>query len=207
MKAGRMFLSLVPWVAFTVIVDRRGVAGVAFAAIAAAVISLYFLIKNAASDGFKIIDVAGTATFGALAVIALAGGPAVHEDAADFGRGGAALLLGVVMLASVFVLPFTEQYARQSVPRQYWTSPQFRQVNQKISAVWGGAVLLMGTSHVLSGIVSPVSDGTALSGPSLLLNWVIPVLLILGAVSYTKAASQRASTPDRPGAQTAQVTR
>ena len=65
----------------------------------------------------------------------------------------------------------------------------------------------MGMSHVLSGIVSPVSDGTALSGASLLLNWVIPVLLILGAVSYTKAASQRASTPDRPGAQTAQVTR
>jgi hypothetical protein len=207
MKAGRMFLSLIPWVAFTVIVDRRGVDGVAFAAIAATVISLYFLIKNAADDGFKIIDVVGTATFGVLAVVALVGGSTVHEDAADFGRGGAALLLGVVMLASVFVLPFTEQYARPSVPREYWTSPQFRQINQKISAVWGGAVLLMGMGHVLSGIVSPVSDGTALSGASLLLNWIIPVLLILGAVSYTKAASQRASTADRPEAQTAQVTR
>ena len=61
----------------------------------------------------------------------------------DYGRGVCALILAVIMLGSLLVVPFTEQYAREQVPPAYWHSPVFRVLNRRISAAFGLAVLVM----------------------------------------------------------------
>ncbi len=198
MNSKKMFLSLIPWVLFSVVVNRRGADAAAIAALGAAALSLVFLIKDAAKSGIKIIDVTGVLTFGALGVWGLIGGSSVDDWLADYARGGAAIVLAVIMLGSVVTVPFTEQYARESVPQEYWHSPVFRSVNRKISALWGVVVLVMGCGHLLAGVIDPITNPLPGARPvDLLLNWVVPIGLILLAVKGTQRLSEAAGN-DRP---------
>jgi hypothetical protein len=190
-----MIVSLIPWGLFSVMIERRGAHSAGFAALAAAALALWFAQKDSKNGGYKIIDVAGIVTFGALAVVTFAGGDSVADWVADYGRATASLVLALVMLGSALTVPFTEQYARLSVPREYWGSPTFRATNRRISAVWGLTVAIMSLSHWIAGIADPATKADGGSRPAdLILNWVIPVVLVLGAVAYTKRASANAGT-------------
>jgi hypothetical protein len=50
---------------------------------------------------------------------------------------GVGLILGLIILILVPFIPFTEQFARESVPRSQWTSPTFKKINLGLSAAWG----------------------------------------------------------------------
>ncbi len=204
MNSKKMFLSLIPWVVFSVVINRRGADAAAIAALAAAALSLVFLVKNSQQGGVKVIDVTGVVTFGALAFLGFFGGQSLTDWIADYGRGTAALVLAVIMLGSAITVPFTEQYARDSVPRAYWTSPVFRAVNRKISALWGITALVMGFGHLLAGAIDPASNPVAGARPvDLILNWGVPIALILFAVNRTKQISGGAgddAPPARPAA-------
>ncbi len=169
MNAKKMFLSLIPWALFSVMIERRGANAAGFAALAAAAVALWFALKDRESGGFKVIDLAGIATFGVLAVSCFVGGDSVRNWVADYGRGTAAGVLALVMLGSAVTVPFTEQYARESVPREYWHSPVFRAVNRRISAVWGAVVAVMALGHLLAGAIDPATapkSGTASGRPA-----------------------------------------
>jgi len=193
MSSNKMYLSLIPWVVFSVIINRRGADAAAIAALAAAALSLFFLIRESQKSGVKIIDLTGVATFGALAFAGFSGGQSVTDWIADYGRGTAALVLAAIMLLSAITVPFTAQYAREEVPREYWTSPVFRSVNRKISALWGGTAAVMGVGHLLAGRLDPASNPVAGARPvDLILNWVLPIALILFAVHRSKQISDAA---------------
>jgi hypothetical protein len=183
MNAKKMLMSLVPWVLFTVVVERKGSGSAAFAALAAAAVAAV-LVAKARETGIKILDVAGVGTFLALGMVALTGDAAVRGQVSEYGRGIAALVLAAVMLGSVLVVPFTEQYARESVPSQYWGSPVFRSVNRHLSAAWGLAALVSGGSHLLAGHLQ--ASGHDTMAVRLLLNWAVPAVLGLAAMGYTK---------------------
>ncbi|MCW2525449.1 MAG: putative rane protein [Pseudonocardiales bacterium] len=195
MNSKKMFMSFIPWLVFSVIVQRHGTNAAGIAALAAAMLGAWFAVKDKGS--LKIIDATGIAVFGAMAAVAFVGGTSVDANVADFGRGGASIVLALVMLGSVLIVPFTEQYARESVPREYWNSPTFHAVNRRISAVWGAAVLVMGLGHLLAGHLDPASAPVSGARPiDLLLNWGLPVVLVLLATEYTKKTA--AAGPARP---------
>jgi hypothetical protein len=195
MKSNKMFLSLIPWAVFSVIINRRGADAAAIAALAAAALSLFFLVRESHKGGVKIIDVTGVVTFGVLAFIGFSGGQSVTNWIADYGRGTAALALAAIMLASSITVPFTEQYARESVPREHWSSPVFRSVNRRISALWGGAAAVMGAGHLLAGRLDPASNPVTGARPvDLILNWALPIALILFAVNRSKQIGDAAGS-------------
>jgi hypothetical protein len=190
MKSTKMFISLIPWVLFTLIAGHAGAKFVGWAALVAGVLTVAITIKGVREktvDGhrssLKLIDAAGIVTFAAMAALAFTGSDQLRRNIVDYGRGSCALILAVVMLGSLLVVPFTEQYAREQTPRQYWNSPVFRSVNRHISAAFGLAVLAMTGSHFYSGYLESHSELTTRA--NLILNWVIPVLLIMAAVKYT----------------------
>ena len=192
MNPKKMFISLLPWVAFSVLLHRAGVSAAGTAAVAAAVFALVLLVRNVAT-GVKLIDVTGVITFALLALYAFTGPAGADAWVADYGRGAAALVLGLVMLASVLILPFTEEYARESVPQQYWGSPAFLAANRKISAAWGAILIVMSGSHFLAGMLAPLSDGPTTTGPTdLLLNWLVPAGLIFAGIKITQSVSSSA---------------
>ncbi len=199
MNSKKMFLSLVPWVVFSVVINRRGADAAAVAALAAAALSLIFLVKDSQESRVKVIDATGVLTFGVLAFFGFSGGQSVTDWIADYGRGTAALVLAVIMLASAITVPFTEQYARESVPREYWNSPVFRSVNRKISALWGAVAAVMGLGHLLAGAIDPASNPVSGARPlDLLLNWGVPIALILFAVNRTQQISGGAGSAAPP---------
>jgi hypothetical protein len=48
-------------------------------------------------------------------------------------------------------LPFTEQYARESVPEQFWSSPRFKAVNRQLTTMWACVFAAMVPLHVIAG--------------------------------------------------------
>jgi hypothetical protein len=203
MNLKKMFLSLVPWLVFSVIINRRGADAAAVAALAAAGLSMGFLVKDRQRHRAKIIDVTGVVTFGALAVVGFADRPRVLDWMADYGRGSAAIVLAVIMLGSAISVPFTEQYAREVVPPEYWKTQAFRSVNRKISALWGILVAVMGCGHLLAGAIDPASSPGHGSRPvDLLLNWAVPVAVILFGVNRTQRLSESGRHHDIAAPQT-----
>jgi hypothetical protein len=193
-NAKKLFLSLIPWLLFSVVIHRGGADLAGVAALLAATLGGVLVIKNAAT-GVKIIDVAGVVTFAGLALACYAGGSAVAGWVADYGRGAATFALAVIMLGSALTVPFTEQYARESVPRQYWDSPVFRSVNRRISALWGALILVMACGHVLAGHLDPVTGTSSSGGPvNLVLNWAVPVVLVLIGIKATSRIADAATS-------------
>jgi hypothetical protein len=194
----QMFVSFIPWIAFSFLAERHGASGATAACLIATALSLFLAVKNSQTSGWKLIDVVGVVTFGVMTAVAATGSSTTDAHVIDYGRGTSALVLGAVMLVSVLFVPFTEQYARDSVPREHWNSPIFRSINRRISAVWALAILGMGCGHLLAGYVDPNSAPAAGARPvDLLLNWIVPALLIVGAINLTnKIVASTTSTPD-----------
>jgi len=189
MNPVKILVGLVPWVLFSVLVRIPGDATAGFAALAAAALSVGLILATRKS-GVKIIEVGSAVVFGVLTMIAFLGGAAGNVWVADYGRASAAFVLAAVMLVSAATVPFTEQYARASVPQQYWGSPTFRAVNRKISALWGLVMLGMGVAHVTA---VAISNGGGVGSGSVLLNWAIPVGLIFAGISGTKRIADSAT--------------
>ena len=186
MKMTRMLLSLIAWFAFTLILRLVGPNHVGWAGAAALTIAVVFLFMNA-RGGLKILDVSSVVTFAVLTVIGFTGGPTIQEVIADYGRGACALVLGLVMAISAVTVPFTEQYARESMPRQYVTSPVFRAVNRKISGIWAAIILVMAAGHFLDGYLDAIMNGPTRVVVDLLLNWAVPIGVTIVGIHFTKA--------------------
>ncbi|MGH2887662.1 MAG: hypothetical protein ACRDPA_34010, partial [Solirubrobacteraceae bacterium] len=99
-----------------------------------------------------------------------------------YARGIAALILAAIAFGSLLFVPFTEQYAREQVPEQYWGSPQFKQINRKLSALWGFVFIAMVPFHIIAGAVN--------TRPAIIVcNWVIPIGLVIWGIKRTSAIS------------------
>src|SRR6478609_284586 len=118
----KLLIGLVPWLLFTLLVHIPGANMAAYAALAAAALSLVLLLANR-KGGVKIIEAGSVVTFGILTAVAFLAGAAGNAWVTDYGRALAAFVLAAIMLGSTLLVPFTEQYARESVPPQYWGSP------------------------------------------------------------------------------------
>ncbi len=62
--------------------------------------------------------------------------PGENDDRwlATWGGAGVGIILGLVILVLVPVIPFTEQFTREAVPRAEWSSPTFKKINRVLSA-------------------------------------------------------------------------
>ncbi|MFT3730026.1 MAG: hypothetical protein QM780_01190 [Hyphomicrobium sp.] len=127
-----MLLAFAPFVAFAVL--NHFISPTAALAIAA-LISLGLIGREIVlGHSAKILEVGTCILFGGLAVYAYlsnANWPIVGVKlAVDIG------LLAIVLFSLVVGRPFTIQYARETVPRDLWDSPQFLRTNQVITLVW-----------------------------------------------------------------------
>lgn len=205
MNAKMMLLGFAPWIIFSVVAERAGADHVALAAILAFVVALGLTVYETLRSGWKVLDVAGVVTFGIITVIGLVGDDQVDEALVNFGRGGSTFVLAAIMAISAFTIPFTEQYARQSVDKSLWDSPYFRAKNKRISLMWAEVIFAIAVSHIIAGVLTSSQDLAGSHPANLVLNWVIPIVLIVFAIKRTRAiADERpagAANPTNPTAQ------
>jgi hypothetical protein len=192
----KFVLGFLPWIVFSFAAQRLDANGVAWSATIAAAMSLVAVIVARRRHGPKILNLGSLVLFTAIAVAGFAGGPAVDTWLFEWGRPLAGVLLGLYVLATVPVMPFTEEYARQSVPRQYWGSPTFRRINRVLSAAWGAAIVVIGAAGLLvTALDAHAVDASENHTVDLLLNWVVPIAVIWGMVKFTAAYPERVKRP------------
>ena len=185
-------LGFLPWIAFSIIAQRLAVNGVAWSATIAVAMTVVALLSAQRKHGPMFLNLVSLALFGLIAVVGFTGGAAVDQWLFEWGRPLVGVVLGLVVLATAPVRPFTEEYARQSVPRQYWGSPTFRKINKVLSAVWGAAILAIGLAGVVvAALDAHAVDATEHNMVDLVLNWVVPIVAIWAAMKIT------ATYPDR----------
>jgi tryptophan-rich sensory protein len=92
-------------------------------------------------------------------------------------------------LGSLAFVPFKEQYARESAPQHAWQAPAFRPTDRVLTLMWALVFALIAVLGFIAAEAPSTSDRT---------NWVIPVVVIVGAVGMTQAYPARARARTQP---------
>src|SRR5580692_9484533 len=82
----------------------------------------------------KILNTCSLVLFALIAVLGFTLGKNDDRWLAIWGGAGVGLILGLMILALIPVMPFTKQFARESVPNAEWSSPTFKKINLVLSS-------------------------------------------------------------------------
>lgn len=88
-----------------------------------------------------------------------------------------AALAAITLVSIIIRKPFTMQYARESVPKEYWDTPQFLRANLVITWVWLAAFAVNTASSAIRVIVPDIWSGA---------SWVVSICTFVGAMKFTK---------------------
>ncbi|MBV9876564.1 MAG: hypothetical protein JO025_17670 [Verrucomicrobia bacterium] len=168
-----IFLGLVPFIVFWVLMRLVSpVAGLSGAALAS--LLLCFRVWRL-GKAIKILELGSLILFTLLSVYTVAFHPPwtvpTVRLVVDAG------LFAIILFSLLVGKPFTLQYARESVPQEHWTSPQFFRTSAIISSVWGAAFA-----------VSAIADAFLAFVPAVP-GWIdvaLSIVALLGAAQFTK---------------------
>ena len=119
------FVGFVPWIIFWVVASPSTWEYATLGALIAAVI---LAIPDAQKRSLKLLDVTTIVFFGVFSLLAIFLDPADLDWLEDYSQAISSGVLAVFVLGSLAFVPFTEQYARESAPREIWNTPQFKQI-------------------------------------------------------------------------------
>jgi hypothetical protein len=188
MKSLMLILSFLPLIAFSVLARLLPHGDVGVAGLTAAVIAAIALLSIRPVWPPKTLNACSFVLFTVLAVAGFTGSAGSDRWLATWAAAGVGLVMGLVILALVPVMPFTEQFARQSTPRAYWASPTFKQINRVLSLAWGAALIGIGVSRLAA---VAINGHTTRRLPDLLLGLAVPALITVYMLRFSK------SYPDR----------
>jgi cytochrome bd-type quinol oxidase subunit 2 len=185
-SGSNIYIAFVPWVLFSVITQHDEVRAAAVVALVAAVaISVPSLLAGRP----KVLELGTIVAFIGFTIVALTADEATRDWLARYARGISAGLLALIAFSSLLWTPFTEQYARESVPQEFWGSPRFKEINHRLTAIWGFVFLLMVPSHIAAGLIDTRRGNT-------FFNWVIPIGLVVLAVKQTARITEEEDDVD-----------
>src|SRR5580693_3263483 len=154
MKTLTLILAFLPLVAFSLLSRFLPHGYIGVAGLAAAVTALIAIAASRPIWPPKIINSCSLVLFTVIAVLGFTLGKNDDRWLATWGGAGVGLILGLIILALIPVVPFTEQFARETTPQAYWSSPTFKKINLVISAAWGLAIFAVGVSRVAAAAVN-----------------------------------------------------
>jgi predicted permease len=181
---GGVLVALVPWVLFTLVAQHGTLKLAAIAAACAAAGVCAYSARNGGRP--KLIELAALATFAAFIVVSFLAGPAVTQWLIRYARAIASGVLALLVFASLAVVPFTAQYARQSTPREIWPTPRFKEINRRLTVMWGEIFTAMTASHVVAGAIDS-------HRANLIFNWAIPIALVIWGAKRSNPAEHDAA--------------
>ena len=160
-----IFIALIPWIVFTVLASHATLKIGSLAALATAIV---IAGRSVRAGRPKLLEVGAVVTFIGFVVVAFLADASTAHWVARYARGIAALILSLISFASLLFTPFTEEYAREQVPEQYWGSPKFKEINRKLTTDVGVHLRRDGSVPRDRGHAStPRPETSCSTGPSL----------------------------------------
>ncbi len=198
MKPLTLILAFAPLILFSFLSRLLPHHYIGVAALVAAVAALVAMALSHPVWPPKILNICSFVLFAVLAVLGFTLG--THDDRwlATWAGSGVGLVLGLVILALIPVVPFTEQFARESTPQAYWGSPTFKKINRVLSTAWGVAIFALGVSRVAA---AAINGHTTRRLPDLLLGLAVPAVIILYMLRFSKSYPERVTHGENPVAQ------
>ncbi|MFI9582192.1 hypothetical protein ACIHCQ_10170 [Streptomyces sp. NPDC052236] len=185
-----------PWIIFSVLVGP-GRFELAVALALAATVALTATVRTLhRGSSLKILEVANIVFFGAMVVLGAVASPSTHTWLERYAGEISNLALVAIAFGSMAVrFPFTTQYARERVDRQYWYSHEFIRANYVVTAAWGLAFLV-------AALVGGFGDLVLHNPGNLWTGWIIQITAIVVALRFTEWYPRLAlsrTLPGRPG--------
>ena len=113
------------------------------------------------------LDVASIVYFVALGAILVVIRPGHLDFWARYAQAGSHIALTILVFGSILVgRPFTEAYAKNTVPESAWHTDRFQSLNRRISTAWGLAFLVGSISLISAGSIIPGRSFCGSSFPS-----------------------------------------
>ncbi|MDD5561726.1 MAG: hypothetical protein PHT50_06340 [Candidatus Omnitrophica bacterium] len=173
-----MVMTFLPWLAFWVLLSYGKLFAAIVIALAASVLAI--AVEKISGRTPKILQIGTLAVF---VVFALAASFVDRVWLAYWIRLMSNASLTLVVLISILIgKPFTIQYARESVPKEYWNSAEFLHANYVITWVWFAAFVANTAASGLNHFIPSIN---------VLVNWVISICPILVAAKFTAWYSKR----------------
>ena len=188
MKSLPLVFAFLPLIVFSALARLLPHGYIGVAGLAAAVVAVIAILTSRPVWPPKILNTCSLVLFALFAVLGFTLGKSDDRWLATWGGAGVGIVLGLIILVLVPVIPFTEQFAREATPQAYWSSPTFKKINRVLSAAWGLAIFAVGLSRVAA---AAINGHTTRRLPETLLGLVIPVVIILYMLKFSK------SYPDR----------
>lgn len=163
-----------PWIIYWVVANSPSTW--LYGALAAAIAAVVLAIPDARARKLKILDVATVIFFVVLFLVGLFVGAEDRDWMDTYSNPLSSAVLALIALSSLAFVPFTEQYARESTPREYWDEPTFKRINRVLTLMWGVVFAAIAICGLLAVKVPGTYDWT---------NWVIPIALLVGAFKFT----------------------
>jgi predicted permease len=183
-SGGGMLLGLVSWVLFTIIAEHGTLKVASIAALVISVGVCVYAVRGGSRP--KMIELAAVGTFVVFTVVAFVADPSLTHFLTRYARAIAAGVLAVLVFGSLLFVPFTEEYARERVPQEYWHSPEFKAVNRRLTLLWGGVFTVMTGSHIIAGAIDHRAT-------NIVFNWVIPIALVMWGSKQSTTGKEGAS--------------
>ena len=184
MKPLSLIIAFTPLIVFSLLSRVLPHGDIGVAGLVAAASALIALVISRPVWPPKILTAISLVLFTAIAVLGFALSKNDDRWLATWGGAGIGLVIGLIILALVPLMPFTEQFARESTPQAYWGSPTFKKINRVLSAGWGAAIFAAGASRVAAAAI----DGhTTRRLPETILGLVVPVVVIVYMLKFSKS--------------------
>ena len=174
------FVGFAPWIIYWVVAD--GPSTWMFGAICA-VVAAFILGISAGRGGPRLLELVTIVFFVAVTIAGMIVGAEDRDWMDTYATTLSGGVLAVMALGSLAFVPFTQQYAPESAPRQEWERAAFRRTNQVLTLMWALVFALI----AVLGYVAVTSPTTV--------EWtkaVIPAVVIVGAIGMTQIYPDRA---------------
>jgi hypothetical protein len=185
---GGALAGFLPWIIFWVVSSPSTWEVAAVAALIAAVIIA--IPAATRPGGLKILDLGTIAFFAVIAILAIFLDRKDMDWLEDWSQFISSIALAAIAFVSLAFTPFTEQYARDSTPRELWNAPAFKRINRQLTAFW--AVIF--TLTAVSGVIAIKGSHSSRD----FFTWILPIILIVGAfklqdryIEYSQARAAR----------------
>jgi hypothetical protein len=180
-----LILGFLPLIAFNVLAGRVAHNGIAWGALVALAIALINMAITRPRWPPKIINLILASLFVVLTLIGFLGNRSINGWLADWASGLVTLTLGLLLLVTMPIMPFTEQYARERVPREYWGRPAFKKVNRVLSLAWAAAIVIIGLASMAVALLHERAGSKSNPDLLMILNWVVTIAILVFMVRFT----------------------
>jgi hypothetical protein len=173
------FVGFAPWIIYWVVAE--GPSTWMYGALCAVLSALIFGVSMG-FGGPRLLEAVTIVFFVAVTAAGMIVGAQDRDWMDTYSTTLSSGVLAVMALGSLAFTPFTEQYARISPPLQAWERPAFRQTNRVLTLMWALVFALIAVLGFAAAKVPETRDWT---------NWVIPIVVIVGAVGMTQTYPAR----------------